>query len=101
MASYTVPVSTPLMLITAEAADPDDGQVLTYGWEQFDLGAQGPPNTDDGSRPIFRSFPPQLTPVRYLPQMSDILSGSATLGESMATTNRSLTETAARLHLPE
>ena len=90
-AAYTVPVSTPLVLLTSDAVDPDIGQVLTYSWEQFDLGAAGPPNTDDGSRPIFRSFPPHLTPVRYLPRMADILTNSSTLGESLPTTNRALT----------
>lgn len=88
---FTVPISTPLLLDAATAVDPDNGQVHSYSWEQFDLGAAGPPNTDDGSRPIFRSFMPRSSPVRYLPQMSDILNNISTLGESLPTTDRSLT----------
>ena len=89
--SFTVPISTPLLLNAATAVDPDNGQVHSYSWEQFDLGAAGPPNTDDGSRPIFRSFMPRPSPVRYLPQMSDILNNTSTLGESLPTTDRALT----------
>ena len=89
--SSTVPISTPLLLNAATAVDPDNGQVHTYSWEQLDLGAPGPPNTDDGSRPIFRSFKPRPSPVRYLPQMSDILNNTSTLGESLPTTDRALT----------
>jgi cysteine-rich repeat protein len=90
-ASFTVPISTPLLLTASPGVDPDNGQVLTYSWEQFDLGPAGPPNTDDGSRPIFRSFPPQLGTARFLPRMSDILNNTSTLGESLPTTNRNLT----------
>ena len=90
-ASFTVPISTPLLLNANNAIDPDNGQVLTYSWEQFDLGTAGPPNTDNGNRPIFRSFLPHTTPVRYLPRMSDILANTSTLGESLPTTNRELT----------
>lgn len=90
-ASFTVPILTPLILQADDAVDPDAGQVLTYSWEQFDLGAASPPNTDGDGRPIFRSFPAQTTTVRYLPRMSDILGNTSTLGESLPTTNRTLT----------
>jgi cysteine-rich repeat protein len=90
-AGFTVPAGTSLLLRADNAADPDAGQVLTYSWEQLDLGNAGPPNTDNGNRPIFRSFPPHATPVRYLPRMADILANSSTLGESMPTTDRPLT----------
>ncbi len=93
-AGYTVPIGTPLLLgndAGVSATDPNGGQVLTYSWEQFDLGAASPPNTDNGNRPIFRSFRPKATAIRYLPQMSDILANTTTLGESLPTTNRTLT----------
>jgi hypothetical protein len=87
--SYNVPNHTPLKL-TAIGSDPN-GDPLTYNWEQYNLGAPSPPMTDDGTRPIFRSFVPATVPYRYLPRMTDILSNTLTIGEAWATTNRTLT----------
>jgi len=87
-ASYTIPMGTPFIL-TASGSDAD-GDAITYDWEEFDLGTAAPPNTDDGTRPIFRSFAPTTSPARMFPRLQDVLTGSATMGELLPSTTRTM-----------
>lgn len=87
-ANYNIPSRTPFEL-KATASDAD-GDNLTYSWEEFDVGAASPPNTDDGTRPIFRSFQPTPVPSRTFPRLLDVLSGTSTFGESLPTTTRTM-----------
>src|SRR6185369_5241008 len=79
-----IPANTPFAL-TAIGSDPD-ADALTYCWEEFDLGAAGPPDTDNGDRPILRSFAPVSSPARTFPQLSDL----PVYGESLPTTDRTM-----------
>ena len=90
-ADATIPAQTPFKLV-GSATDPN-GDSLTYTWEQFNNGAAWSdstvlPNTDLGSNPIFRSFPPGPSATRYLPAINN---GEAAKGESLPTTTRTMT----------
>ncbi|MBS0569208.1 MAG: hypothetical protein JSS28_01240 [Proteobacteria bacterium] len=97
VASHTIPAQTPFALI-GSATDADN-DALTYIWEEMDLGTASPPETDDGTRPLFRSFVPTTSPVRLVPELPRILAhdlnagipvGGDIPGEAWATTTRDL-----------
>lgn len=87
-----IPKSTPFIL-TGSATDANSADSLSYVWEQYDLGTETTgraENVDDGSRPLFRSFPPKSSPSRTFPQPGDVLSGTSSFGEVLPTTDRDL-----------
>jgi len=73
-ANMTIPESTPFQL-TASGSDPNVGDVVSFNWEQVDTGAQGSPSStgDNGTAPLFRSFPASISPTRIFPALNYIL----------------------------
>ena len=89
---YVIPANTPFTL-TGSATDSDSTDSLTYSWQQIDLGTisnSAAEQIDDGSRPLFRVWNPIPIAQRTLPQLSDVLAASSTIGETYATTDRAL-----------
>ncbi len=86
---YLIPGQTPFTL-TASASDAEDAN-LTYCWEQVEHESPGPPTGDRVDNPLFRSWLPTTNPARTFPQMSDVLNGTTTPGETLPTTQRWMT----------
>lgn len=87
---FFVPISTPFEL-SADATD-EDGDNLTFVWEQFDLGPVSPIGEPFGNAPLFRSFSP--TPSgkrRVFPRLSKIINNNYDNTEVLPTYSRDLT----------
>lgn len=87
---FTIPVSTPFEL-TASGNDPD-GDLITYNWEQYDLGpaTSGGLENPSGNQPIFRSWPAEVSPTRVFPRLSNLVNNTVPIGELLPTYDRSL-----------
>ena len=89
LADFIIPARTPFVL--TGAAQGAAGGVLTYSWEQYDLGnANGAVNNDPGNGPIIRSLVPSRSASRTIPRLDHLLAGTRLLGENLPTTNRNL-----------
>lgn len=73
--TINVPASTPFSL-TGSATD-QDGDPLTYSWEEMDAGATAGA-WNNGSTPYFQSYTPVASGTRYFPKLSSILVGATT-----------------------
>lgn len=88
-ANYSIPQNTPFTL-TATGSDPD-GDPITFGWEERDLGASTTLGAvDNGSSPLFRSWNPTTNPSRTFPRLLNLLNNSLPVGEVMPTTTRTM-----------
>ena len=77
--NFTIPKSTAFRL-RGNATDADIDDILTYNWEQINDGIVthntfGPTNLSGAN---FRSLKPTVTPTRYFPRLSSIVSGNLT-----------------------
>ena len=85
--NYTIPTETAYRL-TGSATDAD-GDLLTYNWEERDLGPQRDVNaSDNGSSPIFRSWNATSSPTRYLPRLQNLVNNTTVRGEMLPTVAR-------------
>ncbi|KDN56613.1 reprolysin-like metallopeptidase [Flavobacterium seoulense] len=91
-ADYTIPMGTAFVLKGTGGTSSS----ATYVWEQNDsaTSASGDLSIASGSKtngPIFRSFPPVSTPVRYMPALENVLAGRlSSRWESVPTVVRTL-----------
>ncbi len=85
---YIIPKSTPFVL-TGTGSDPND-DVLTYSWDEMDLGPAGDWNAPVGQAPLFRFFSPTASPVRYFPKLSDVINNTTTIGEILPNYGRTI-----------
>lgn len=74
-ADYIIPKGTAFVL-TGTGTDPNNDS-LTYLWEQYDNtnNTQPPVNTATVG-PVYRSFTPTVSPMRYFPNMTSVLANN-------------------------
>lgn len=77
VSNYTIPISTPFIL-TASATD-NEGDALTYCWEQNDnatsSGSNSVASPSKSTGPNWLSFPATASGSRTFPQLSTVLAG--------------------------
>lgn len=83
-----IPIATPFEL--EGTATDEDGDFLTYNWEQMNLGPTSPLGQPMGNAPSFRSFPPSDNPKRLFPRLPAIIGGIGSNVEVLPLYSRTL-----------
>lgn len=86
--SFVIPASTPFEL--EGTATDEDGDVLTYCWEQYDLGPKVALGTNGAEGPLFRSIKPSTSGYRSFPKLTSLLSGTADKTEVLPNVSRKM-----------
>lgn len=87
--NFYIPLSTPFEL-NCKASD-EDGDTLTYSWEEYDLGPQSPLGMPILDAPAFRVYAPQALSNRVFPRLDRIVSNQSNITEVLPTYARNLT----------
>ncbi len=79
--TFSIPPLTPFAL-TAIGSDPDPTDIITYCWEQFNLGPASSSNVPiNPNSPRFRSYNPTTNPTRYFPALDTLLANAGSNSE--------------------
>lgn len=68
---FNIPISTPFEL--EAAAIDEDGNAMTYAWNQMNLGPSAPLGQQIGNSPSFRTYDPSNSPKRSFPRLPVLL----------------------------
>jgi len=89
LVSKNIPKSTPFELIGT--ATDQDGDLLTYCWEQIDNEiAEMPPVATNSDGPLFRSLLPTFSPSRVFPAMENVVDNTSTDWEVLPGVGRTM-----------
>jgi subtilisin-like proprotein convertase family protein len=83
---FFIPASTPFYL-KGQAID-ENGDNLSYTWEQMNIGPQSSLGNPIGNAPLFRSYRPSSSSVRVIPAPSVLFSTGNHSREVLPTSNR-------------
>ena len=86
---FSIPIGTPFEL-TGIASD-EDGDTLSYSWEQWNLGPKSILGSPVGNSPTFRNFYPDAdASTRHFPKLSSTLSNASSIAEILPEYSRDL-----------
>jgi subtilisin-like proprotein convertase family protein len=84
--NFSIPIGTPFEL-TGDATD-EDGDDMTYTWEQYNTGPISELGEPIGNGPSFRVYAPNEIKTRYFPNLNNILNNVDSRAEVLPTISR-------------